>query len=883
MIHSTQSKSRIASAAGHRLYESLAQLGPGRGCAVVLTGPQGSGKSRMLRDLGLALPQWTVVSTAALPWNATSPGSLLTQLADKLPGHQAGLAQLDAEDLRTLLLIDDAHWADAESLRQIFEAIRALHHGVIAAVFTYPDGEPGNPDFPVDLLAQLADAAVHVPPLNAERLREFVFEATGANLPAQSLLHLQTLTGGQPALVRELLDSAPSDHWHQPNPEVIIPDHWIRRLEARQAGGDFTALNHLLAMDFPGGAPVDLLRALDPGFEEQLTSALERGLVAISASSGTQTLAFREPTDLAAARASATPQTLALLHRRAADYYRDAGDRDHELFHAAHAVTAPDNDLAMQISAHAERLSAQGLWLAASRTYRLAARVSGSASLTATNHLDSLESLVAASDIPQAKLQTDVLETGRADARSDSLRAYLSLHEGRRRESQFLLDRAWNALDNADNHDPALRARVASRHAFFHVLDWNPKALVHWSHITRNWAAASSPVAIETSYIALVGQAALDGRRPAEVPVVETSPELTRRHNMALGWLDLVHDDPLSARQRFTQVAPRDGSQRISLWIDAWHARSLLLLGELRAAEGIVERGLARAEQFGITFLTPLLLWTGATAAMYRGDRDLMRFYLGQLSVSHDVFATEYIPSSMCRMLAAVSNNEQAAALRIGHSLHDFCEAKSITQPGFWPWVDVFAQLLVQSGQADDAAGIVERARDRAAGSPIRSLHAKLAVPQASILIQRGDVDAGVKMLDGAAEEFEDIPLPFYQARVLYEYGRTLRRLGRRRIADDIFSRASEVFGSMGATEYVQRCDRERRVSGIGARHTGVGGLTPQEEEIAKHVAEGASNREVAQELFLSSKTIEYHLTRVYRKLGIRTRSELPRALADAS
>lgn len=132
-----------------------------------------------------------------------------------------------------------------------------------------------------------------------------------------------------------------------------------------------------------------------------------------------------------------------------------------------------------------------------------------------------------------------------------------------------------------------------------------------------------------------------------------------------------------------------------------------------------------------------------------------MKFYLSQLSVSHDVFAMEYIPSSMCRMLAAISNNEQAAALRIGHSLHAFGEETGATQPGFWPWEDVYAQLLVQSGHVDEAASVVEQAKERAAGSSIRSLDAKLAVPQASVLIHRGDVEAGVRLLNTAAEQVE--------------------------------------------------------------------------------------------------------------------------------
>ena len=83
----------------------------------------------------------------------------------------------------------------------------------------------------------------------------------------------------------------------------------------------------------------------------------------------------------------------------------------------------------------------------------------------------------------------------------------------------------------------------------------------------------------------------------------------------------------------------------------------------------------------------------------------------------------------------------------------------------------------------------------------------------------------------------------------------------------------------MGAHELVALADRERSAGGLGERVNGFAGLTPQEEEIARAVATGASNKEVANEFYLSTKTVEYHLTRVYRKLGIRSRNELASAL----
>lgn len=95
---------------------------------------------------------------------------------------------------------------------------------------------------------------------------------------------------------------------------------------------------------------------------------------------------------------------------------------------------------------------------------------------------------------------------------------------------------------------------------------------------------------------------------------------------------------------------------------------------------------------------------------------------------------------------------------------------------------------------------------------------------------------------------------------------------------------ARDLYASMGATTYVVRCERELKAGGV---HTvrvdrAVDELTPQEEAVAALVAQGRTNRQVAAELFLSPKTVQYHLTRTYAKLGIRSRSELAALRAGA-
>ena len=309
--------------------------------------------------------------------------------------------------------------------------------------------------------------------------------------------------------------------------------------------------------------------------------------------------------------------------------------------------------------------------------------------------------------------------------------------------------------------------------------------------------------------------------------------------------------------------------------MDAWLARCLIVLGEFQEAQRAVERGLARAERFGIHFLEPLLLWSGSQIASLRGEKELANSYASRLVISSDSFPIQRIASHIARLQLANVNNDQVAAHRAGEALADLQSHTDFGHPGFWVWEHIWANHLVISGRIDEADALITRAEERNAGSGLDSVTARLAVARAGIMVQQGKTEAGLAVYDDAVDLISTLHMPTYQANMLYDYGRTLRRLGRRRRADEVLGTAQEVFAALGAHEFVERCRRERRASGLGSRARQSGDLTPQEEEITKLVSAGATNQEVAQELYLSPKTVEYHLTRVYRKLGVRTRNEL--------
>ncbi|MGV3208632.1 LuxR C-terminal-related transcriptional regulator [Corynebacterium sp. 11266D000AW] len=869
------------------LFSALGHLGPGESLIASISGPAGAGKTELTRRILQSLSGWSTVQAAALDWDDTPLLDLIRArlLARSRHPHASLESVLDTPDAATLIIVDDAHWADPESLEQLVTLARRLTVGTMCLVFTIDATHSGTNRLPMPRLRAISDVVVDIPPLGAEEIQSLALTHLGVHLSPLSALSLQHVSGGRPSLVRQLLDVAAPDHWRDPNPLIRLPEAWHGALAARIDGRDLGDLLPIAALEHLHRSSLDLglIEHLAPQAATNLEPALEAGILAMATDDHQHSVYFRHPTDRAVVRSTTDPARARRLHARAADYYAARDDIDAATFHRAlsqptdSGATAPQ-DLAERGAA----LGHAGRWRAAADSYRLAAHLADGEEASTSNTLSAIEALIAGSDIRQAKLYTSLLNSAGADPRVDSVRGYLALHEGRRTEARGVLDRAWDKLERDDTPDRSLRATVAARHTLYYLHEWRPERVLDWAQTTAQWSPANDAPSAEARYLSSFAHAILTGADHAGPALPHETPALAHRRAMTQGWLSVVHDDPVTASQLLRTTYHVEGSERIALWMDAWHARALLLMGDLDGALGIVERGLSRAEQFGIRVLEPVLLWTGSIVAHYRGDRELGRDYTNRLTLSQDAFLIQRIPSAMTQMHSAAMNKDFPAAVRFGRSLYEMGRLVDIGQPGFWPWEDIWAQQLLHAGDADLAEEVTSRAEERAAGSDILSVAAKLAVPRAGLLIQRGETAAGLKRLADAVEMIESRPLPFYQSRILFEYGRILRRLGRRRHADEIFGRAGEVYAAMGAPEFVERCNQERRASGLGRRTTGAGGLTPQEEEIAKAVADGASNREVAEELYLSTKTVEYHLTRVYRKLGIRSRNELPRALAHA-
>jgi len=143
----------------------------------------------------------------------------------------------------------------------------------------------------------------------------------------------------------------------------------------------------------------------------------------------------------------------------------------------------------------------------------------------------------------------------------------------------------------------------------------------------------------------------------------------------------------------------------------------------------------------------------------------------------------------------------------------------------------------------------------------------------------RGDLDGAVRSFEEAVVAHERLPIPFELGRTLLGKGQIHRRRNERRLAKDALGRSLTIFEELGTPLWVERAQAEMRR--LGLRRGAPDELTPSEETVASLAASGLTNREIAERAFVSPKTVEANLSRVYRKLGIHSRAELGALMAE--
>jgi DNA-binding CsgD family transcriptional regulator len=320
------------------------------------------------------------------------------------------------------------------------------------------------------------------------------------------------------------------------------------------------------------------------------------------------------------------------------------------------------------------------------------------------------------------------------------------------------------------------------------------------------------------------------------------------------------------------ELAPRDELLAAkTLWL-----RSML---ELVAGRWSLAHDFAMREREIVT-LYETADWPGpfivcAELALHRGELDLARELAakgGELAVTK---TGNFLPDvEVILALADRAGGDPGAAIAHFAAAEAAAEACGWREPTNLWWRAEFAEALLELGLIDDAVELLDAWEPDARRLGRDRVIADVTRCRGLVAAARGDVDLALATLEQAVDRADAVTDPFGRARALLALGATKRRARQHRGAREALEAALAGLEQLGEVTWMRRAQAE--LGRIGGRSR-KSGLTPAERRVAALVAEGRTNREVAAALFLGERTVETHLTHIYAKLGVRSRTELAR------
>jgi DNA-binding CsgD family transcriptional regulator len=889
----------------------VADLHSGRGCALVVRGEAGVGKSALLEYVAGAAAGMRIVRVAGVQSEMelafASLHLLCTPMLDRLerlPPPQRGglevafglregsapdrflvaLAALTllseaAEERPLLCVVDDAQWLDGASAQVLAFVARRLLAEPVGLVFaTREPGEPFRrlPDLEVpglqDTDARTLLRSVVRWPLD-ERVRERILAETRGN-PLALLELPRGLSPAQLAGGFGLPDEA--------SLSGRIEESFLRRMQALP---EATWLVLLIAAAEPVGDPALVWRAATRlGLSgDAVVSAEMEGLLKIGVH-----VVFRHPLVRSAIYGAASPGDRRKVHEALAVVTDPDLDPDRRAWHLAQAATGPDEEVAAELEQSAARAQARGGLAAAAAFLEWAVRLSLDPEPRARRALAAAQAkyLAGAPDAARRLLSTaeagPLAELGRAQV--DMIRAQIAYAVSRGNDAPALLLRAARRLEPLDlrmarqtHLDTVLAGHFAGR--------LSPGGLREAAEAARRVPHAAEPSTASDLLLDGLAIALTDGYS-ASAPTLKQAvrefrgPGATQEEQLRWLWpaahvaMALWDDESyevLSARH--IEIAREAGVLAVLPTALTTRIVASAFFGELAAAEELIDEMRALADVIGL----PAPAYGPVFVSAWRGREEAA-------SAVIDTAVREFTSSGEGAVLAFVDYARAVLGNGLGR-YEDALVAATATDALEAEGLTIYTQGLVELIEAAARAGVPERAAD-AMGRLAEMTHASdtdwgAGLRARSQALLGGD-DAAEARYREAIERLGRTRIRPQLARAHLVYGEWLRRRSRRVDARRELLRAFEMFTGMGMDAFSERARRELAATGEKVRRQTaetLHDLTNQETQIARLARSGLSNPEIAAQLFLSARTVEWHLRKVFAKLDISSRRQLERAL----
>ncbi len=458
--------------------------------------------------------------------------------------------------------------------------------------------------------------------------------------------------------------------------------------------------------------------------------------------------------------------------------------------------------------------------------------------------------------------------------------------------AERLLGAAMDACDGPDD-DPEAAGTIAlmtgihwyGRLDAAATVQWCGRAVALTAPGTATHAVAQTYLTHGLGYAGRTAESYAAAEAAQEVP--DGEGHLWVNPRSARGVLRLVDDDLDGARADLASVAAtasRLGILNTAAYGFAYLARAEWVAGAWDDAVVHAERAVAINLESDFGFMQTAVVGIAVLVPAARGDWTSAEGYVRLMAEGVVGYERSMVALGMSRARIGEARGDAQAVLTALEPVQRFPHRDAADEPGFWPWQDLYADALVVGGPRRRGRRVPRPARAARAAAGRRSAVARLAR-------SRGRVEAAAGRPERAEEAFrvalaatEDLDMPFERARVELAAGQVLRRAGQRRRAADLLAAAERRFTGLGAQPYAERCAKELAASGLkptARLDRDRAALTSQELVVARLAAGGRSNREVADELIVSVKTVEYHLRNAFQKLGVSSRRQLPDRLAE--
>jgi DNA-binding CsgD family transcriptional regulator len=795
-----------------------------------------------------------------------------------------------------MLVVDDLHWCDRPSLRFLAFLSHRLEGLPAMVVGSMRPAEPGADTALLAELAREPAAVLQLGPLSAGAVKELARERLGDAADDAFSAACHEATGGNPLLLHELL--------YELEAEGVTPDAahvgTVRDLGPRAASRAV-----LLRLARLPGEAATVARAASV-----LGDGTDLPAVARLAGLDTQEAAEAIGT-LARADVLRPEHPIGFVHPLVRDaVYRDVPAGERALQHERAARLLAD------AGASAERVAAQLLevpergdeWVVATLRQAAAGAMRRGAPDSAVSYLS--RALV---EPPPDAQRGDVLrDLGLAEALTDGhaaaehlkavhdgiddpvLRGWLAgllsavmMLAGRTRDAARVCR---HAIDSLPPDQGELRRRLQSSYVTVSFFDTGavPRSevdeIVQGPELEEPGPGARLLQAV-AAYVAAaanepadrVVQLALDAIADGSLLETDNGSGAVAGLMSVMALTD--RPEALSLCDAALADAHRRGSVMAAAPAHTYRGYSLFARGELAEAAEMIETGFEEVELWGIevarlhpsSYLTEVLIELGDLDG---AERALARAGL-PIDVPENNFQMSWWIASRLRLLVAQGKLEEALAVAIDAERRF---GKSLRNPAWLPWRSLKAETLDRLGRSEEALPLASEEVELARrwGAP-RALGRALRV-RGQIAREEGldDLREAVEVLDGTLARLE-------LGKALAAQGAAIRRGRKPTEAREPLRRALELASACGAEPLAEHARSELHAAGARPRSealSGVEALSPSERRVVDLAADGRTNRLIAQELFVTPKTVEVHLTNAYRKLGIRSRRELPAALA---